>query len=50
MHIATQDTVHIVRKVREGGRGKREVFTINKSMVAMSVMTGRAMATFSSLT
>lgn len=42
--------MHIVRKAREEGREKREVFTINKSMVAMPVMTGRAMATFSSLT
>lgn len=42
--------MHIVSKVREEGKEKRKVFTVNKSLVAKSFMTGRTMATFSSLT
>jgi len=42
--------VDIVRKVRKEGREKGEVFAISKNMVAITVTTGRAMVTFSSLT
>lgn len=42
--------MHIVRKVTERGREKREMFATKKSMVAMPVRTGRAMTVSSSLT
>lgn len=42
--------MHIVRKEREAGKEKREVFTTNKGKVAMLGMTGRTLVTISSLT